>query len=174
MARPAAIATMLLIATTSFAAAQEVCVVCSGPQATYRCTVEKSDRLTRLGTFNDKAVQAVCTKELARQGGHSSCTARRDAGPCDGIVRELSLASIVDGAAEKLQPAAGAPSAPAAPAPPVAPPDNKAAEAPKEGPPRTVEELAKRTSEQSKKNLQGVGDAAAKTWGCVASLFTKC
>ena len=80
----------------STAQAQEACVVCSGPPAIYRCTIEKSDRLARFGAVGDKAVQTVCIKELARQGGHATCTVRREAGAttCDGIQREIPIASL--------------------------------------------------------------------------------
>ena len=59
------------------------------------------------------------------------------------------------------------------------------ASAAEEAPPRTVEEMAKRSLNKSKKNLEEAGqsvekagssvsDAAKKTWNCLTSLFSKC
>ena len=61
----------------SVAEAQETCVICSGPTAVYRCTIEKSDKIARFGSMADKAIQTVCIKEMARTGGHEIL--RRDA-----------------------------------------------------------------------------------------------
>lgn len=162
---------MLWGATT--AAAQEACVVCSDPATVYRCTVEKSEKLSRFGIAGEKAVQTVCIKELARQGGHASCAVRRDTSManCDGVVREISLASLLEAAPEQPQPAS--PPQEAAPAPlPAKPVDAK------DAPPRTMQELAERTGQQSKQQLKSVGDsvgnAASKTWGCLSSFFTRC
>jgi hypothetical protein len=154
----------------SSAEAQEACVTCTGPQFTYRCTVEKSEKVTRLGVVGEKALHHVCAKELARQGGHETCSVRRDliGAACNGVLTEIPLASLLE------EPAA--PAVAAAPAPgPLEPP--KPAEA-KTEPPRTVEELAKRASAKSKQQLKDVGDsvgnAADRTWTCLSSLFQKC
>ncbi len=151
------------------ARAQTVCVVCSEPAATYRCAVEKSDKLARLGTIADKALQHVCIKEMARLKGHASCAVSRDATPatCQGLVQEIPLASLVAAPSEQ------AAVSPPAPEPAVPPPAKTS-----DGPPRTVQELAERTSETSKKQLKsvgdGIGDAASKTWECLTTLFKRC
>lgn len=157
----------------TFAEAQEACVVCSGPAAVYRCTIEKSEKLSRFGALADKAIQAVCTRELARSGGHQSCAARRDAehAICDGIQRELPLASLLEGNKPVAPPSAAQPATAVAPgvAPMPVPPT-----AVKEGPPKTMKELAERTGATSKQQFENAGEAAAKSWDCVISLFTKC
>ena len=164
------------------AEAQETCVVCSGPAAIYRCTIEKSEKLSRFGSMADKAIQTVCIKELARTGRHETCAVRRESGPsvCDGIQREIPLASLLDAnrtapqvATPASTPAAVPIAAPAAAPAPAVIASQKAAEA-KDGPPRTMQELAVRTGEKSKKQFESVGDAASRTWDCVISLFTKC
>ncbi|MEM1371478.1 MAG: hypothetical protein AAGG72_04515, partial [Pseudomonadota bacterium] len=47
-----------------------------------------------------------------------------------------------------------------------------------EGPPKTVEELAKRATTDTRESLEeatdAVGRVARKTWGCLASLFSDC
>lgn len=167
---------------TQVAEAQETCVVCSGPAAVYRCTIEKSEKLSRFGLMADKAIQTVCIKELARTGGHATCAVRREAGPvvCDGVQREIPLASLLDAnrvapptATPAPTPAAVANPAPAAAPAPAVVAAQKPAEA-KDGPPRTMQELAERTGEKSKKQFESVGDAASRTWDCMVSLFKKC
>jgi hypothetical protein len=153
------------------AAAQEMCVTCSGPAATYRCTVEKSEKLATFGAAGDRILQLVCAKELARSDRHESCSARREApAQCLGELREIPLASVIEAAS-----AAAPKQAPVAPVPPAAPaaPPVPAAD-PKDAPPRTMLELAKRTGETSKKQLEKVGTAAERTWDCITSLFSRC
>jgi hypothetical protein len=154
----------------TMAAAQEACVVCSGPQATYRCSIEKTvDKLSRYGAAGEKALQLVCARELARQGKHEKCAARRDAATsCEGDAREIPLASLID-AYTTPPPVA----APVVAAPAVTAEAPKAADA-KQEPPRTMLELAERTGETSKQQLKKVGNAAERTWTCIASLFEKC
>jgi hypothetical protein len=169
--RLAMMAWIVVAVAGSTAVAQEACVSCAGPLATYRCTVEKSDKLAGLGALGEKALQHVCVKELARQGGHTSCSVRRDlsGAACNGVPAEIPLASLLDA------PAAPAPAATPAPVP--AAPAQQAVET-KAEPPRTVEELAKRASAKSKQQLKEVGDsvgtAANRTWTCLSSLFQKC
>jgi hypothetical protein len=153
------------------AAAQEMCVTCSGPAATYRCTVEKSEKLATFGAAGDRILQLVCAKELARSDRHESCSAKREApAQCLGELREIPLASVIEAAS-----AAAPKQAPVAPVPPAAPaaPPVPAAD-PKDAPPRTMLELAKRTGETSKKQLEKVGTAAERTWDCITSLFSRC
>jgi hypothetical protein len=153
------------ITGTTAAHAQDVCVVCASPAATYRCTVEKSEKLARFTGAGDKALQHVCAKEMARQGGHEKCSvsAAQSGAACDGQPREVTLANLLAAPPEQ---------APGPAALPV-----KAAE-PLSVPPRTMQELAERTGEKSKQQLEGVGtsfgDAAKQTWQCLSTLFQKC
>jgi hypothetical protein len=159
-------AAVVSVVSSVAALAQEVCVVCSGPDASYRCTVEKAEKIGRFGNVGDKALQLVCAKELARQGGHDKCSARRDGGAdaCTGALTTLPLASLIE--------AAQAP--PPAPVIAAVPVDPAKAVDPKSEPPRTVLELAQRTGETSKKQLKTVGTAAERTWTCLSSLFQQC
>lgn len=173
MATRAIVVTLLLsLAAAVPVAAQEICVTCAGPDAIYRCTIEKSEKITaRLGNLADKPMQTVCMKELARLGGHERCAVRREAvnAPCPGIEKQLSLSSLLDNlpgqkpASDTTVPGSAGGEGSAASVPPVpapAPTETK-------GPPRTVEELAKQTGAKSKEQL-------AKTWKCLTSLFSNC
>ena len=44
----------------------------------------------------------------------------------------------------------------------------------KSGPPKTVEELARRSADASKKQLKKTGKAVEKGWSCLTSLFQDC
>jgi hypothetical protein len=175
---------LALCGAVPLASAQEYCVVCTSPEANYRCIVESAP---------DTAVpaargQLLCITELARSGNHASCSVgRTSAGPCTGETRTVMFTRAAD---EALPPIgeppqettqAGEPArAVGAPVPPEPPVDE---------PPQTVEELAKETVEASGKGLKkageavtdtakstgkAVGSAVSKTWKCVTSLFSDC
>ena len=180
-------APILALATGAFA--QEFCVTCSSPQASYRCLIggeaSTASRSSR-GQF-------LCITELAKAGGHSSCSATRgQATPCPGETRTVMF-SLGDPEASPLEttpmaaPAAStAPLAPTkeispVPLPPPgqqqpahAPQTTQAPEAPQEPKPNAVEKLAKQTGEAITETGNAVGNAAKKTWDCVASLFGNC
>ena len=152
------------------AQAQEACIVCAGPAASYRCSIKDSDKAPAF-RGSDKVLQFVCVTELAKMGGHESCRVNRDFGTmCIGDPRQLDVTKIgtqPEGAAA----AAGTPQVPAKQA--------------SDGPPKTLEELARRTvatskdglsaaEESAKKAGDSVGGAVKKTWNCLASLFTSC
>lgn len=152
------------------AAADEVCVSCSGPPAVYRCTVDEASKIDSY-RHAKRVLQLACITELAREGGHGQCGVRRS-GPegCIGLDRKISLVTSLDALAAKAEAEAVAGIAEdreIAPEPP-----NKT------GPPKTVEELARRTASASKEQFQktgnSVGDAMKKGWGCLTSLFKDC
>ena len=166
---------LVLVCGSTSVVAQEACVVCAAPDAVYRCTVEKSDKLARFGSAGDKALQHVCAKEMARLGNHEKCSVRRDTvgAACDGAPRVITLASI-------LEAVTAPPPAVASPAPTVPQPAAPVAAKPGDAnaPPRTVQELAERTGEQSKQQMKDAGDSfnesAKRTWKCLTTLFQKC
>ncbi len=167
---------LLALTVGTSAVAQEACVVCAAPDAVYRCTVEKSDKLARFGSAGDKALQHVCAKEMARLGKHEKCSVRRDTvgATCDGVPRVITLASI-------LEAVTAPPPAVVSPAPAVQPPVASIAAKPTDAsppPPRTMQELAERTGESSKQQMKDAGDSfsdsAKRTWKCITTLFQKC
>lgn len=184
-------------------AARDLCVTCQEPFAVYRCTFDENS------PFHVTAPGAslVCARELAQRGGHARCGIRRNSlGSCEG-----ELVYVTPPADDRL---------PQAPPPGMAdtlnpdglavPPDTLEANANAEpleepveemepaqkGPPKTVEELAKRTAKSTKQGLQDAGDAVAgatrktgekigeagsaiggaakSTWRCLSTLFTDC
>lgn len=182
--------------------ARDLCVTCQEPFAVYRCAFDENS------PFHVTAPGAslVCARELAQRGGHARCGIQRNSfGSCEG-----ELVYVTPPAEDRL---------PSTPPPGIAatldpeglrvPQDAMEANAnieplepvedlepvPK-GPPKTVEELAKRTARSTKQGLQDAGDAVAgatrktgekigeagsaiggaakSTWRCLSTLFTDC
>lgn len=169
-----ACALLISVTLTTGTAAQQRCIVCSGPSATYLCSVEMADKVARFGAFGDKAIDLACTKQLAREGGHEACSARRElvGAACNGSPRLVTIDALIESSAAKLENPKPSPAPAAAVAPAAS--DQKAPA----GPPQTVEELAIQTGAKSKQQLKALGDsvggAASKTWECLSTLFKKC
>jgi hypothetical protein len=72
------------------------CVTCQGPDQTYHC------RVTGEEVSRSDAVKLYCVVRTAKEGGHSSCSARDASTGCDGIEKVYSYdgPSIPDGVAE--------------------------------------------------------------------------
>jgi hypothetical protein len=168
----------------SHASAQEYCVTCTGPPAKYRCIIGGNAKPT------PSRGQLLCITELAQSGNHESCSVGRTTSePCQGEPRTVMFTSAAEAALPPLdQPPPG--SAPLeAKSPPLAAGEPPPSEAPAQGPPQTVEELAKQTVDASGKGLKkagqavsntakstgkAVGNAVSKTWKCVTSFFSDC
>jgi hypothetical protein len=160
------------------AGAQEYCVACTGPNATYRCIIENAQ------PGGSQPLQMMCITAMAKQGGHATCGIKRGTVfDCDGAVKRIPWSGL----SPPVQPAVPGKQSAAEPAPVPAPTADPKSD-PNE-PPKTVLEMAKRanekTAEQFQKNnetmkeqAKATGDALAKatkkTWDCVSSLFTKC
>ena len=181
--------------------ARDLCVTCQEPFAVYRCTFDENS------PFHVTAPGAslVCAKELAKRGGHARCGVQRNSfGSCEG-----ELVYVTPPAEDRLPPAPRPGMEPLDPEGLPVPPDAMDASADvddlapvaepapePEGPPKTVEELAKRTARSTKQGLQDAGEAVAgatrktgekigeagsaiggaakSTWRCLSSLFTDC
>jgi hypothetical protein len=174
---------LTLAAQICSAGAEEYCVTCTEPDTKYRCIVTGAapDGHAQRG-------QLLCITEIAKVGEHASCSVGAvNAGPCPGNLRTVTVtaetplppAAPVEAAAPAEPPAetATAPSPGPAPAPPA------------EEPPKTVEELAKKTVQSSGEGIKqagkavtdtaqsagnAVGNAMKKTWNCVSSFFGDC
>jgi hypothetical protein len=153
------------IATAALATpsrAQEYCVGCTSPDVLYRCIIDGAQ------PGKTGSLPLLCITALAKNG-HASCSVMRGVGviDCNGPVRHVSV------------PAAGDASAAVATAPPAAvKPVN-------EGDPQTVEEMLRRAKQKSDRdwaktnseiqtNNSEIGNFFKKSWGCVASLFSRC
>jgi len=171
------IASVVVCGLAATASAQEFCVTCSAPDATYRCIVGGEPGIA---TTTSRG-QLLCITELARSGGHASCSVgRTSTEPCQGEVRTVMFPS---------PPADVPPPPPEGQGAPLAA-DGAALEppAPAEAP-QTVEKLTKDTVQKSGDGLkkageavtdtaqsagQAIGNAAQKTWKCLSSFFSDC
>jgi hypothetical protein len=193
----------LVLFSVVSAGATEICVKCTGPDASYACIVKASS-----AGMMDTAAKLYCITALAKSGPHASCSIDRNTTPpCQGERKELPLPSAIEGALGEPSPD---PSAPAANAPvpspgtaPSAPPLNGAApaEQPPSGslanvPPKTVQEMVEKSAQsagdditQSQKSAgdaaktagtalqkagSAVGAAAKASWKCLSSFFSNC
>ncbi len=69
--------------------AQEMCIACTTPETTYRCTFQQSDRDRRIDVSE---VQVhVCESVLEKMGPHGKCKFTA-AQPCDGTPRTVTMA----------------------------------------------------------------------------------
>jgi hypothetical protein len=76
---------------SSFASAGELCVVCTKPDATYRCTVDQSTRFVKF-KFGDEIQGHICTKVLTKKGSHERCTVVQNPNAaCDGPPRTITF-----------------------------------------------------------------------------------
>lgn len=161
------------------ARAGQHCVTCQAPEATYLCEAQNVP-----GLLAANGGQLACITELAKRGGHASCSViRREADRCDGLAPTVlfpGAASDDTGVFTDAVPPAP-PTTTAQPdvqtesdaaasdqftaddqADPVNPEDKKANAKP-QGPPKTVVEMADRAYEGSKEGLGKAGKAVGDT-----------
>ena len=141
-----------------------ICVVCINPDLTYRCKVLRDGGLMAGSRF-----QFFCIKEIAREGGHQSCSVRRlGTGVCEGLDKTL----VFNGRMPESpvgRDAAGGPGVTPDPGGEVG--AGEAAQN-KAGEPRTLIELTDQTVKGSQKQLKKTGEViggAAKKSGEVIS-----
>ncbi len=78
-------------AATAFpAGAEELCVSCEEPAATYRCAVEQLSEKMKVG---GEIQSEMCTKVLAKKGTHKKChvVSLPEGGKCDGPERMVNV-----------------------------------------------------------------------------------
>lgn len=191
-----ALALAALFGVPGPAVAATMCVTCVGPDATYRCVSEAASSPT------DARYQFLCITEIAKSGGHQSCSVSRNAsGPCEGPERVVGLAPDYAAGTPPLNaspsdvaptPAGMTPLPPAvATQPPLQPAATQApvpatpsgqTDIPKSEP-ETIEDMAKDASASTPLGKVGkavedtgntINSAAKKTWECLTSLFNDC
>lgn len=176
LGRSLALTAMAISALSMPAAAAEYCVTCANPPAMYRCAISG----TASEPGSDPGQSLACIQQLATAGKHETCLVSKSAPfPCPGELRTIEA---------QLAPPPPPPQAEGDAAKPTAPPPNAV--------PRTVEELAKQTVEQTKTGIEkageavsgtvdkageatgkagsAIGNAMKKTWDCLSTLFTGC
>ncbi len=143
----------------SLVQAQEYCVTCIEPNATYRCQIAGA----RPGL--SQSLQVACITALAKSGRHATCAIKSGVTvfECDGRIETVAVGSPASDDA--------APAAVVVPPPPPAPADPAA-------PPKTMLEAAKRAQVATDAGMRKAGDATAgffkRTVTCFGSLFTRC
>lgn len=150
------------------ASASEYCVVCNSPDARYRCMTNDG----RNGQGTDQRASLQCISQLAKGGGHESCSIDRSStAPCLGVVKDVSLATL-DGEPTLPQPVAAPPAArtPGEPEP-RSPDDGGSSDA---SAPAGEPGVLEKTKQGLENAGSAVGDAAKKSWDCMSSLFKKC
>lgn len=72
------------------ASADEICIACEQPAATYRCAIEQPSEKYKVG---GELAQEICSKVLAKKGAHQKCqlTAVPEDGKCDGAERTVTV-----------------------------------------------------------------------------------
>lgn len=75
------------------AGADEVCIACEQPIASYRCTIEQPSEKRVVG---GELAQEICSKVLAKKGQHQKCHASPvpAGGKCEGAERTVSLTDL--------------------------------------------------------------------------------
>ena len=106
----AALAPNLVLAAS--AGAQEFCVTCASPEASYRCLIGGEAPMAARSSRG----QFLCITELAKAGGHASCSATRgQATPCPGETRTVMFTVGDPGASPLETTPMAAPPAPVSP-----------------------------------------------------------
>ena len=183
---------VLTLGTKVSQASDAICVVCKGPDLTYRCNVLRND-----GTSAGREFQYHCLKEIAREGAHQSCSVKRNnSGLCEGLEKTI----VYDGVAPNkpansgMSTSAGTGSAsgagtgtgtvimdPSGRSAASTQVENRANDAPEDevggGEPKTLIELTDQTVKGSKKQLKktgaAIGGAAKKTGAAIGNAAKK-
>lgn len=176
---------LLAMASSAPAHAAQHCVICDAPSATYLCEAQNGP-----GILAANGGQLACITELAKRGGHDSCSViRQAASQCDGLAPTVLFPGTSDAEFEAAVPPPSEPVPPppvettAKPPPPVSQ-DGAATSATEtftaddeerdlqdplaktekaKGPPKTVAEMADRAYDSSKKGLDNAGKAVGDT-----------
>jgi len=161
-----------LASDTGAARADQVCVKCSAPAATYRCELTGADVPS-----DARRVGFYCASRIARDEQHSTCAVVRREEQCAGQRRSYVFDASAPVPGSLLGDPEGSSTQP------------EEARKTRNGPPETVEELTRETARRTGESLERaaketvettrgigehVGDAARATWRCIGSLFDEC
>lgn len=194
-------AALLAFLATS-AEAAEMCVKCTGPDASYDCVVNNASPM-------DTVTKLYCITALAKEGPHASCAIDRNStAPCQGTRKEFTIPASTDGGL-------GAPGQQNAGAPAQSLPDGTTVDAPSSmapgdqppvgepqdqdvsnAPPKTVQEMVEKGTKSASDSFaktqktagnaaksagtalekagSAVGNAAKTSWKCLSSFFSNC
>lgn len=167
----------LLVLGAAAANASELCVKCTGPDASYACVVNGTSSATV-----DTVAKLYCITSLAKAGAHASCSIDRTMmAPCPGERKELPVPAMLDGesdgtpqnGAPDLTTTGGAPApagahpqeAPATasqPEPAAAPQDQTQDATANEAPPKTVQEMVEKSAKTAGAGLSDTQKSAGE------------
>lgn len=139
---PAMAVLAALCAALASAQAGEICIRCTGPEQTYRCSVLGADAPAdqrRLGFF--------CASRIAQDEDHATCAAVRKEKQCQGAPRSY----VYDATARVPGPLADERT------------EDQASEHEQDGPPRTVVDLTRETARQTEESLEKAADRTVET-----------
>lgn len=187
------VASLVLLSGTAGAA--EICVKCTGPDASYDCIVNGS-------ASADTVTKLYCITALAKVGPHASCAIDRNSvSPCQGERKEFTIPASIDGpfgGGPDRDASTGAPEVSPSGVAPVAGQghvDEQSSPQPaSEAPPKTMQEIvekspvsaslaetqktagnaAKSAGTALEKAGSAVGSAAKTSWKCLSSFFSNC
>lgn len=169
---------VLLVLGAAAANASELCVKCTGPDASYACVVNGSSSATI-----DTVAKLYCITSLAKAGSHASCSVDRTmAAPCPGERKELPVPTMLENGGSEDAPQNGAPDltkagdapspagahpqeAPAAASPPepaAAPHDQTQDATANEAPPKTVQEMVEKSAKTAGAGLSDTQKSAGE------------
>lgn len=141
----------------SSAETREYCVICNGPEQTYRCLVN-----TPSNSSGEKGLQLYCIIRVSKDGGHKSCAVRDDTSvACAGPIKTYTftapaISPQLRSAAEKIRKSRNGELV-----------DQNASPEQKGGEPKTLIDVTGRAVKASRKGLkntrQAVGGAASST-----------
>ncbi|WP_245280048.1 hypothetical protein [Hyphomicrobium sp. 99] len=156
--------------------ASELCVKCSGPDASYACVINGTSSATI-----DTVGKLYCITALAKSGAHSSCSIDRAmTAPCPGERKELPVPAVLDDGGSEDQPQHGAPDltkageGPSATEPLEAPspamqvepagtpPDQPKDAVTNEPPPKTVQEMVEKSAKTAGTGLSDTQKSAGE------------
>lgn len=187
------VASLVLFSGTAGAA--EICVRCTGPDASYDCVVNGSGSA-------DTVTKLYCITALAKVGPHASCAIDRNSvSPCQGERKEFTIPAGIDGAlggAPQRDASTGAPGTSPDGVIPAGgsehPNEQPSQHAVSDAPPKTVQEMVEKSSVSAslaetqksagkaaksagtalEKAGSAVGTAAKTSWKCLSSFFSNC
>ena len=170
----------LLMSTAVAAENRAICVQCLEPDVAYRCEVNASPQHQAF-LANEKLKRLACIRHIANASGHAVCKVSKDQPvDCAGQSYSVDISQMAQSYVNRVPSSVRNSFVGPAPAQ-----GSSEGDRDKDDPPKTVVEMAKRTAENSRKQLENAGAAVKdagnfvsgtvkQTWTCLASLFQDC
>ena len=170
----------LFFSSIALAENRAICVQCMEPDVAYRCEVKASPQHQAF-LANDRLKRMACIRHIANASGHAVCKVSKDQPvDCAGQSYSVDISQMAQSYVNRVPNSVR--NSFVTPGPAQGPTERKSEQ---NKPPKTVVEMAKRTAENSQKQLENAGAAVKdagnfvsgtvkQTWTCLASLFQDC